>query len=131
MPLWKCGVARIKQGSRPRITRISQMFLRRPDPESSAGFQPAVSQNFILQTDQPCRPTLVSSDALQITNLGYSPADPGRRAFGLTSVIEAPAASFRICHWECSQGVISSARRSAKAEVRGASPRESATLNAE
>ena len=28
----------------------------------------------------------------------------------------------------CSQGVISSARRSAKAEVRGASPRESATF---
>ena len=30
----------------------------------------------------------------------------------------------------CSQGVISSARRSAKAEVRGANPRESATFNA-
>ena len=30
----------------------------------------------------------------------------------------------------CSQGVISSARRSAKAEVRGASPRESASLKA-
>src|SRR5512140_3788678 len=29
----------------------------------------------------------------------------------------------------CSQGVISAARRSAKAEVRGASPRESATFN--
>ena len=29
-----------------------------------------------------------------------------------------------------SQGVISSARRSAKAEVRGANPRESASLNA-
>ena len=30
----------------------------------------------------------------------------------------------------CSQGVISSARRSAKAEVRGASPRESANFQA-
>ena len=30
----------------------------------------------------------------------------------------------------CSQGVISSARRSAKAEVRGASPRESASFQA-
>ena len=30
----------------------------------------------------------------------------------------------------CSQGVISSARRSAKAEVRGASPRESANFKA-
>ena len=30
----------------------------------------------------------------------------------------------------CSQGVISSARRSAKAEVRGASPRESASFKA-
>ena len=34
--------------------------------------------------------------------------------------------SFVICHFQRSQGVISSARRSAKAEVRGANPRESA-----
>jgi hypothetical protein len=36
------------------------------EAESSAGFQPAVSQDFILQTDQTCRPTQVSSNAVQV-----------------------------------------------------------------
>ena len=39
-----------------------------------------------------------------------------------------PQSALRIPHFQGSQGVISSARRSAKAEVRGASPRESTIL---
>ena len=55
------------------------MFLLRSEAESSADFQSAVSQDCILQTDQNCRSTQVSSDAVQITTLRYSPADARRR----------------------------------------------------
>jgi hypothetical protein len=47
------------------------MFLLRSESESSAGFQPAVSQDFILQTEQTCQKVQVNSIGLQIKNLRY------------------------------------------------------------
>jgi hypothetical protein len=47
--------------------------------ESSADFQSAVSQNFILQTDQACQTAQVNSITMQVKNLRYSPADARRR----------------------------------------------------
>ena len=48
------------------MTRISQMFLLRSEAESSADFQSAVSQNFILLGDRTCQRTRASSGAMQI-----------------------------------------------------------------
>ena len=64
------------------------MLLVRSEAESSADF--AVSQDCILQTDRTSQTVQVNSIGLQIKNLRYSPADAGRRAYGLTSAIEAP-----------------------------------------
>jgi hypothetical protein len=57
--------------------------------ESSAGFQPAVSQDFILQTEQTCQTVQINSITMQVKNLRYGPADAGRYAFGLPSTLEA------------------------------------------
>ena len=65
------------------------MFLLGSESESSAGFQPAVSQDCILQTAKPCRSTQVSSDAVQVKNLRYSRTGVLRYAFGLTLTIAA------------------------------------------
>src|SRR5207248_9146383 len=51
-----------------------------------------------------------------------------------TQAVSSPSIrhfAFLILHLKRSQGVISSARRSAKAEVRGANPRESASFSNE
>ena len=66
------------------------MFFLRSEAERSADFQSAVSQDCILQTDRTSQTVQVNSIGLQIKNLRYSPADPGRYAYGLTSAIEAP-----------------------------------------
>jgi hypothetical protein len=65
------------------------MWRLKSQSESSAGFQPAVSQDFILQTEQACQPVQVNSITMQVKNLRYSPADAGRYAFGLPSTFEA------------------------------------------
>jgi large subunit ribosomal protein L34 len=49
------------------------------EAECSADFQSAVSQNFILQTDQTCQTVQVNSIAMQVNNLRYSRADARRR----------------------------------------------------
>jgi hypothetical protein len=66
------------------------MFILRSEPESSAGFQPAVSQDFILQTEQTCQTVQVNSITMQVKNLRYSRTGVLRYAFGLSSTIETP-----------------------------------------
>src|SRR6185369_8802028 len=93
------GVTRTKRGVRPRITRISRMFLARSESESSAGLNvgqvslyrrvPACRRgarveisevlnapDWRIQSDQIAGN---GSDALQVKNLGHSPADARRR----------------------------------------------------
>jgi len=71
------------------ITLSLRMWCLSSEAESSAGFQPAVSQDFILQTEQTCLTVQINSITMQVKNLRYGPADAGRYTFGPTSAIEA------------------------------------------
>jgi hypothetical protein len=61
------------------ITLSLRMWCLSSEAESSAGFQPAVSQDFILQTEQTCQTVLINSITMQVKNLRYGPADARRR----------------------------------------------------
>jgi hypothetical protein len=65
-----------------------------------------------------------SVNAKQLEQPGFQP-DPSRPA---PPQLRATAGASPATDANCSQGVISSARRFAKPEVRGASPRESTSL---
>jgi hypothetical protein len=65
------------------------MFLLGSESESSAGFQPAVSQDCILQGDRTCQTVLVNAIGMQVENLRYSRTGVLRYAFGLTLTIAA------------------------------------------
>jgi hypothetical protein len=69
------------------------MFFLRSESESSAGFQPAVSQNFILPADRTCQTVQVNAIGLQVKNLRYSRTGVLRYAFGLTPAIADPKPS--------------------------------------
>src|SRR6185369_2955654 len=68
------------------------MFFLRSESESSAGFQPAVSQDFIQPADRTCQTVQVNAIGLQVKNLRHSRTGVLRYAFGLTLTNEAPEA---------------------------------------
>lgn len=69
---------------------------------------------------------------IRIPNDGHRKNDEARNPNGRrVGLFEVWTSCFDIRHSQRSQGVMSAARRSAKAEVRGANPRESTTLKSE